>query len=212
MDAETTVRGFQPLPDPVDGSGMTFVAGRADATTEALEAVFAWAAGLRGADGSAPRWWWCAEWTDRVGLEEAPPGVPEDLPRLVWGRWFGPVGDLELWREGEGFRWRFLGDRGARPPEDVAHEDFFAGADEDGAPPVLRPGGDRVGLLWKRDDARVATADAGTTLRHLFAQPGRLRLRYTPYYDRGVVAAVRYRGIEPLSGQDTRPEAENARP
>lgn len=203
---------FAVLPGLLDGSGMTFVAGQADAAAEALEPVFAWLGTLRPQDGREARWWWCAEWTDRVRLEEGPPGVPEDLPRLVWGRWFGPAGDLEAWREGERFRWRFLGDAGVRPPPGVEHADFFAGADEDGAPRLLRPGEDRVGLLWKADDARVATADPGTTLRLLAEAPGRLRLCYTPFYDRGVVAAVRYRGIEPAppaaSRRESQPEPE----
>jgi hypothetical protein len=176
---------------------MTLAAGQVDAAATALEPVFAWLRGLRADGGTGVRWWWCAEWTDRVCLDEAAPEVPDDLPRLVWARWFGEAGDLELWREGDRFGWRFLGDKGAVPPPGVEHEDFFAGAEEDGAPRVLRRGEDRVGLLWEARDARVATADPETTLKYLADAPGRLQLRYTPFYDRGVVAAVRYRGIEP---------------
>jgi hypothetical protein len=46
----------------------------------------------------------------------------------------------------------------------------------------------------------VATADTGTTLS-LLRDGSRLRLRYTAYYDHGVVAAVRYRRIEPVPGR-----------
>ncbi len=207
MGAESTERGLAALPGPLDGGGMTLVAGRVDAAAESLAPVLAWLRGLRVEGEPEARWWRCAEWTDRVRLEEAGPGVPDDLPRLVWARWFGGAGDLELWREGERFGWRFLGDAEVRPPPGVEHEDYFVGAGDDGSPRVLRPGGDRVGLLWDARDARVATADP-ETLKYLADAPGRQQVRYTPYYDRGVVAAVRYRRIEGLTEGGTRERKE----
>jgi hypothetical protein len=107
-------------------------------------------------------------------------------------------GDLEVRRDAGRFRWRWVGNCGVRPPPDVVavEADFFAVPE--GAPvPVLRPAREETALLWDRADGRVATADA-KTLSLLPSDGSRLRLRYTAYYDRGVVAAVRYRRIEPV--------------
>jgi hypothetical protein len=125
----------------------------------------------------------------------------DDFPRLVWARWFGGAGDLELWREGEHFRWRFLGAPEHEPPAEVAHDDFFA--DGSGGAPRLRQGEERVALFWMTTDARIATADRATTA-FLRDAPGRLRARFTPYYDHGVLAAVRYLEVVPEDPQSER--------
>jgi hypothetical protein len=83
--------------------------------------------------------------------------------------------------------------------EVAAVETYFFAVPE-GAPtpaPVLRPAGEETALLWDRADGRVANADA-KTLSLLPSDGSRLRLRYTAYYDHGVVVAVRYRRIEPV--------------
>jgi hypothetical protein len=54
-------------------------------------------------------------------------------------------------------------------------------------------------LLWDLADGRVTTADA-KTLSLLPSDGSRRQLRHTAYYDRSVVAAVRYRRIEPIPG------------
>jgi hypothetical protein len=167
---------------------LTFVAGPAAGEPE-VKALVDWLAGR----GSGP-WWRCAEWTDRVRLEAAAgPALPADLGTLVWARWFAEAGDLELWREGAGFRWRFVGDRCTPPP---GADDFFAA--EDGVAPRLRAGPPTRHLLWRDGEARVATADA-ETLEYLRGKP-RQSAACTLYYDHGAVAAVRYRGLESAPG------------
>jgi hypothetical protein len=167
---------------------LTFVSGAAGGDGDSLQALLKWLA----ARGSGP-WWRCLEWTDRVRLDEEPPALPPDVGTLVWGRWFGDHGDLELWREGLGFRWRFVGDFAGedapRPPGQDA--DFFV---DGGAGARLRAGRDDVQhMLWKQGEARVATAD-GETLRFLKDKPRQAAV-CTVYYDHGAVAAVRYRRL-----------------
>lgn len=42
---------------------------------------------------------------------------PENVALLERGRLFGPKGDLELRRDGDIFRWRFVGSHDVKPPE-----------------------------------------------------------------------------------------------
>ena len=166
---------------------LSFMSGEA-ADVAAVERLLAWLGTLGGG-----AWWRCLEWTDRVRLQEGPPDLPPDIETLVWGRWFAHPGDLELWRDGLGFRWRFVGEaqgEDAVPPPGV-EADFFAAADGS----RLRAGPDARHLLWKAGDARVATADADT-MEYLRARPRQAAV-CTVYYDHGSVAAVRYRRLEP---------------
>lgn len=180
---------FTALPPLVGAESLTLVGGAVEA--EGVERLVGWLRDMR-----LSRWWSFGEYTDRMRLEAGLALPGDDLPRLVWGRWFGKVGDLEVRRDGPRFRWRWVGARGVRPPEDVAgvQADFFRPAD--GSAPMLRPRWGGRALLWARADGRVATADAATTLALLPAEPARLRLRFVTYEDHGVVAAVRYRSIE----------------
>lgn len=188
---------FARLPPLVGPEALTLVGGGAD--VDGVERLVGWLRGM-----GLARWWTFREWTHRMRLQEGLADLDDDLPRLVWGRWFGKVGDLEIRREGSRFRWRWVGARGVRPPEDVAgvEVDFFHHGD--GAAPRLRPRWGGRALLWDRADGRVATADADTTLA-LLPREGRLRLRYVAYDDHGVVAAVRYRSIEPLPAASATP-------
>jgi hypothetical protein len=118
----------------------------------------------------------------------------------VWGRWFGTTGDLEVWREADRFRWRFVGDPGSVPELQDGDADAFA------ADPTLRVRSvDRSAYLWAREDARVATATADS-LRLLTPRAAPTMLLYREYMDRGSVAAVRYlelRPAAPASGQSS---------
>jgi hypothetical protein len=178
--------GLDALPATVGGDKLALVGGWVDAVQ--VDALVDW---LQKADEGP--WWSFREWTDRMQLTERLVGTGGDEVRLVWGRWFGDAGDLEVRRDGGRFRWRWVGNAGVRPPAEVATEetDFFTAAERD-----LRAADDTA-LLWDRADGRVATADTKTTLS-LLTDGSRLRLRYTAYYDHGVVAAVRYRRIEPV--------------
>ncbi len=178
----------------VGAESMTFVSGCVDATEEGVEQLLSWLRSLPAGRGGATPWWCCAEWTDRMRLSEVATPEAGELHRLVWGRWFGDAGDLEAWRDGERLRWRFVGDVEVRPPESLRPQDYF----EDGV--RLRQGEARTALLWKATDARIATAGR-ETMACLPPPPARLWVRYTPFYDHGVVAVVRYREI--LPGSDT---------
>jgi hypothetical protein len=199
--------GLDALPATVSGGDLTLVGGTVDES--AVDALVVWLA-----DTGAGPWWTFREWTNRMqlveGLVEGVEELQGDSVRFVWGRWFGAAGDLEVRRDAGRFRWRWVGTGGVRPPPDVAavETDFFTVPE--GAPaPVLRPAGEETALLWDRADGRVANADA-KTLSLLPSDGSRLQLRYTAYYDRGVVAAVRYRRIEPVpqSAQGRAAEAE----
>lgn len=189
-DAAVPLQTFLDASPLVGGTEMTLVAGRAGSVEE-VERLLAWPREREG-----PAWWSFREWTDAMRLTKGIGGLRRedgegdragDDARFVAGRWFGEGGDLEVWRDGEGFGWRWLGPPGERPPGEV-ESDFFE-KDE----VRLRRVDGRRALLWDRRDARVATADAATM--RLLPMDGRMELRYVAYYDRGVVAAVWYRGI-----------------
>jgi hypothetical protein len=171
----------------VSGDAMTVVGGTVDEA--GVEQLARWLQSL-GEDG----WWSFREWTDRMRLAKDLAGTEGDVARLVWARWFGTPGDLEVRRDGPRFRWRWVGDAGVRPPEELAGKamDFFAVGE--GAPVLLRPA-EANALLWDARDARIATTDPATRAA-LLPNGERLCLRYTVYYDHGVVAVVRYHGIE----------------
>jgi hypothetical protein len=135
-------------------------------------------------------------------LEEVAPEMPEDFGRLVWARWFGPGGDLEIWRAANEFNWRFLGEPNATPPSELEAISFFSVKGEQ-----LRSGGERKAVLWRAADARLASA-TGSTLRLLGDRNSfpnqRRELQYTPYYRAGVIAAVRYRRIREVGTGGTK--------
>jgi hypothetical protein len=182
---------FARLAKPVGPESLTLVGGTIG--PERVEALVGWLHGM-----GLESWWSFGEWTNRMRLAEGLHGPGDDPVRFVAGRWFGKVGDLEVRRDGGWFRWRWVGAPGVRPPEPVAtvEVDFFDGAGS-GPAPLLRPVWGGRALLWDRADGRVATAETESTLS-LLPEGSRLRLRYVAYYDRGVVAAVRYRRIEHL--------------
>ncbi|HEU4884217.1 MAG TPA: hypothetical protein VFT45_18325 [Longimicrobium sp.] len=192
--ADTRLGRFLARSPLVGSREMSFVAGRAQDAAE-VEALLTWLRTL-----GPGRWWSFGEWTDGMRLAEGLAGVRRPAPgdgagdeaRFVAGRWFGKRGDLEVWRDGPGFGWRWLGPPTVRPPGTAAVDFFGAGA---GAVRLRRVAGRRA-LLWDRREARVATADGETMA--LLPMDGRMALRYVAYYDHGMVAAVWYRRIELL--------------
>jgi hypothetical protein len=183
--------------EDVGADALTLAGGSVDATEAGLGRLLGWVA-------DAGPWWSFREWTDRMRLAEGIADAEGDAERLVAGRWFGARADLEVWREGDRFRWRVVGDAELSAPAGIDAGDSFFAAAEDGEPLVLRARREReTALLWNRTDARVATASAETLA--LLPGDGRLRLSYTTYYDRGAVAAVRYRVIEPSSAGESLP-------
>lgn len=94
-------------------------------------------------------------------------------------------------------RWRVIAAPGAEPPGTDTR--FFAGAHA-GGPAMLRRGREVTAYLWGANEGQVGTADAAT-LGPLLRASERATLRYTPYYDRGALAAVWYRGIDGVEGE-----------
>jgi hypothetical protein len=197
MPVETTAPGDPVLTPLLERGAVTLVGGAADA--ERLKSLLDWLAGMA-EDGA---WWRCLEWTDRVALEAGPPALPENLLRLVWGRWFGAAGDLEAWRDGEVFRWRFAGDGEVRPTLQQGDTDAFDVARGGDAELRLRAV-ERKAMLWPRDDARVATASP-KALRLLAPRPAPVWVRYREYLDHGAAAAVRYVAVEDPAGKPWNP-------
>lgn len=191
-DAKRLRQLLAAMPD-VGGDGLMLVGGAASDGGE-LSALLNW---LGARPAQVERWWRCLEWTDCVRLEQALPELPEHLSRLLWGRWFGEAADLELWREGEAFRWRVIAGPGDEPPGIDTRLFDTAGAD---GPAPLRRGAEVTAYLWGAKEGQVGTADAAT-LEPLLRAPGRATLRYTPYYDRGALAAVWYHGIDSVEGE-----------
>jgi len=66
---------------------------------------------------------WCLEqmpyriwqYTDRIGFEKGT--LASNVGLLERGRLFGTGGDLDLRRDGDGFRWRFVGEPSVHPSE-----------------------------------------------------------------------------------------------
>lgn len=64
------------------------------------------------------------QYTDRINFEKNT--LASNAALLERGRLFGLGGDLDLRRDGDEFRWRFVGDPGMRPPEEYdAKENNF---------------------------------------------------------------------------------------
>lgn len=150
---------------------------------------------LAGLSHPAGDWWRCCEWTHSMELEKAAPAAPPDLERLVWARWFGPHGDLEVWRDGETMGWRYLGPPGSAPSSKNEATFFDPSSLRLAAPKELR-----TAVLWHpRKDAQVRSAPS-SVVKLLEAAGSRLKLQYRPYYDRGVIAATWFLSIRPCAG------------
>lgn len=192
----------------VGAEELTLLGGRAD-DFAGLREVFDWC-GARMAEADV---WRSVEWTHRMrleGVEGCEP--PPDPTRFVWGRWFGPNGDLEVRREGRAYAWRFVGPAGRDGDERPAgmRSYFGAGPDVTAEEPTnvdgpsvrsgLREGPVRTAHLWHPPKDPEVAGTPPETLSLLRDGDGRLGLRFRAYYDRGVVAAVWYREIVPLAG------------
>lgn len=132
--------------------------------------------------------WSLWQWTDRIVIERDAP-APGDLDYLERGRVFGPEGDLELRRDGDAVRWRFIATPDAVPPSGVVSEDYWA-ATRGGLSAF-----ERTALLWGTSQGSGVWQDdrvGWASLRY----PGnlgaarRVQLRYREYLQGGAVEAV----------------------
>ena len=136
------------------------------------------------------------EYTDRIEFEQDEQDKqdktpsPNEILLLERGRLFGEDGDLELRRDGDLFRWRFIGKDGIAPPKGYDAQDFWETHDG-----VTFHCYQETALLWgERDgshwhDDRVAGAD----LRYPVGDDGapeRVQVEYKVYSRAGRVQFV----------------------
>lgn len=140
------------------------------------------------------------ESTDRIKFKKEMP-VP-NVTLLERGRLFGKGGDLDLRRDGDEFRWRFVGDPHVRPPDgyDAEENDFWTQH-----PDVAFHCYEETALLWgerKGDrwhEDRVATAELD------YPAPDdaeRVQVQYTLYSRAGRVEFVRLSGVNQWKEDD----------
>jgi hypothetical protein len=132
---------------------------------------------------------WCYADACNIGTN----AVPKDVGLLERARLFGPGGDLEIWRGGKGFRWRYVGLADNAPegkklpwPGDENHPVFWR---------------EQTALLWgNRPEGRARWHDnrvAGATLTYpVSGAPERVKVRYREYTQAGRPFAVWYTGLE----------------
>lgn len=170
------------MTDEVDRTQLAFRGGVVTTAVDFATWVSAWQLPRPGMP------WSLWQWTDRIVIEHEA-AMPGDLEYLERGRVFGPEGDLELRRDGDDVRWRFVGAPDVPLPPRSISEDYWAAACHG-----LRAF-ERTALLWGThrsggnwQDDRVGWA----SLRYppTLGEPERVRLRYREYLDGGDVAAV----------------------
>lgn len=138
-------------------------------------------------------------------LEKALPVEPRWLER---GRMFGPGGDLTLRRDGEAFRWWFIGPAGVIAPVGYgAVHDFWS--DEHQKDLILHRHDD-TSLLWgtwtgqDKDGRDFWREDrvAGATLTYpgVSGQPERVQVQFWSFTVGGELAFVWLRGLEAYHG------------
>lgn len=126
--------------------------------------------------------------------------MPGNVALLERGRLFGPGGDLELRREGDGFAWRFIGPAGTAPPPAAADaQDYWAHH-----PDATFFQRTETALLWgtRRSDAWYDDRVGAARLNY----PGegeRLQVRYKTFSRAGQVEFVWLTELSPWE------EAEN---
>ena len=133
------------------------------------------------------------EYADRIQLEQDKLPAQEDVVLLERGRLFGKGGDLELRRDGDLFRWRFVGQAGTAPPEGYGARDFWAFHQDTEFHCYTE-----TALLWGKHDGnrwhdeRVAAAD----LRYpVDGEPERAQVEYKVYSRAGRVQFVWLTGL-----------------
>jgi hypothetical protein len=135
------------------------------------------------------------ESTDRIKFKKEEEARVPNVALLERGRLFGKDGDLDLRRDGDTFRWRFVGDPDMRPPEgyDAAENNFW-----EQHPDTKFHCYTETALLWgEREDKRwrddrVAAAELN------YPAPDdaeRVELTYNVYSRKGCVEFVWLTGL-----------------
>ena len=133
-------------------------------------------------------------------------GPPERVERLERARIFGEGGDLDVRRDGERFRWRYVGKPEHAPKDDNAQE--LKWHDTDISPVYCR---ERTALLWgTRKGKQKQWFDdrvSGASLTYFSDPPSlpekveeRVQVRYYEYTQAGRTLVVWLRGLEAYDG------------
>jgi hypothetical protein len=133
---------------------------------------------------------WCYADMCEIGSNTLP---QKDVALLERARLFGAGGDLDIWRTGKGFRWRYVGLAGNAPQGKVLP---WPGDDND--PTFWR---EQTMLLWgNRPEGRNHWHDdrvAGAALSYPVKDtPERVQVRYREYTQAGRPFAVWFTGLE----------------
>lgn len=136
------------------------------------------------------------EYTDHTAIGEAM--QPDDIQWLEHARLFGAGGDLELWRDGDEFRWRYVGQSENAPSGEQSLS--WPATPEN---PVYCQ--ERTALLWGEHKAEQSQwyddRTAGAALTYpVEGAPDRVRVRYKAYTQAGQVLAIWYTGLEGYNG------------
>lgn len=150
--------------------------------------------------GTMPYCLW--EEVSRIVLEEKT--LPPEPALLERGRVFGPGGDLSLRRDGDAFRWWFIGPAGVTAPTAYGQvHDFWADKRHQG---VILHRHEETALLWGVWEAGHAAWHedrvAGARLHYpgLSGQPERVQVRYRSFTTAGQVMFVWFRELEAYHG------------
>ncbi len=154
--------------------------------------LVSWLNGLDLSDMDVRIW----ELTNRCTIGNDAP--PEAADRLERARLFGTGGDLDVRRDGNRFRWRYVGKAEYVPKSDESLA--WPGTPEE---PVYRR--EQTALLWgKRKKGQPQWFDdrtAGADLSYPVAGvPARVQVRYVEYTQAGRTLAVWLRGLEAYDG------------
>lgn len=133
------------------------------------------------------------EWTDRIVFVRDEP--PDHVFFLERGRLFGPGGDLAVWRDGDTFRWRYVGLHGV-PVFEEWNQQGRAKNFWDQEPEARYHRYRETALLWGRWDGqrRRDTRVAGADLRYP-AWGERVCLDYNVFSREGRVEFVQFIGL-----------------
>lgn len=115
--------------------------------------------------------------------------LPANVALVQRGRLFGDGGDLELRRDGSGFRWRFIGPAGITPPPgDYKAQDYW-----ESHPDARFHRYEERALLWGQGNGREWRDDRVGSARLAYPAKGkRVQAHYCVFTCAGQVAFVWY--------------------
>lgn len=137
------------------------------------------------------------EYASEIVFEERT--LPAEVRWLERGRLFGSGGDLALRRDGDRFRWRFVGPDGACSPDGFDAKDFWRTE-----PEARFHENKETALLWgeRKEDFDLWFEDrtARAKLKYPWDRAGRVQVKYQTFSRAGRVEFVWLLGLEAYDG------------